>query len=58
MAETDPFDDIRIEQRRHCVPHRSKHRTWACMKQQGLVIAHQKLIELQIEIRHERGNSE
>lgn len=35
-----------------------KHRPQAGMKQQRLLVAHKELIELQIEIGHERGNSE
>ena len=44
--------------RSRSVPNRNKHRARAGRKQQRHIVAHQKLIELQIEIRHEHGHSE
>jgi hypothetical protein len=58
MTETDPSDLCRIEHRRHGLPHRGKHRARAGMKQQRFLVAYQKLVELQIEFLHERGNPE
>ncbi len=57
MAEADPPDRLRIEHRRHGVPNRREHRAGTGMKQQRLLVTHQKLIELQIELLHKRGDA-
>src|SRR5688572_30586060 len=57
MAETKPFDRLRIEHRRDGIPHLGKHCAWARMKQQRFVVSYRKLIERSIEVRHDRGNT-
>src|SRR6185436_14759024 len=56
MAEPDPLHRGRIEQRGHSVPSLRKERARAGMKQQRLVVTHEKLTELQIEFPHECRN--
>jgi hypothetical protein len=58
MAEPDPSYRPGIQHRRHSITHRGKHAARARVEQQRFGVAHQELIELQIEIRHEGRNPE
>src|ERR1043165_967908 len=58
MAEPDPLHGCRINQRGHSVSCIHEECKRACMKEQRLVVTYEKLIELQIEVRHEGGNPE
>src|SRR5438132_13355944 len=58
MAEADPTNPSRIEHGRNRITDGWKQRPETGMKQQRLLVPHYKLIELQIEVREERGNAE
>src|SRR2546423_1524662 len=58
MAKADPTNPSRIEHACNRITDGWKQRPETGMKQQRLLVPHYKLIELQIEVREERGNAE
>jgi hypothetical protein len=57
MTEADPSDSGGRQQRGHSVPHDWKQSFHTRVKQQGLLVAHEKLIELEIRLRNKCGDA-